>query len=68
MSDDDKIRLQLHVDISAWTNEIEKMHVDRKSVEKLVELNELVQSCTRIKIDSWNWLIFEIDGVPRDDF
>lgn len=52
MSDDDKIRLQLHVDISTWTKEIEKMHVDRNSVDKLNELNELVQSCTRIKIDS----------------
>lgn len=52
MSDDDKIRLQLHVDISTWTNEIEKLHVDRNSVDKLNELNELVESCTRIKIDS----------------
>lgn len=52
MSDDDKIRLQLHVDISAWTNEIEKMDVDRTSVEHLIELNELVQNCTKIKIDS----------------
>lgn len=52
MSDDDKIRLQLHVDISTWTKEIEKMDVDRNSVDKLNELNELVQSCTRIKIDS----------------
>lgn len=49
MSDDDKIRLQLHVDIITWTNEIEKMHVDRNSVDKLNELNELVESCTRIK-------------------
>lgn len=52
MSDDDKIRLQLHVDISTWTNEIEKLHIDRNSVEKLNEINELVQSCTRIKTDS----------------
>lgn len=52
MSDDDKIRLQLHVDISTWTNEIEKMHVHRSDVDKLNELNELVQNCSRIKIDS----------------
>lgn len=52
MSDDDKIRLQLHVDVDTWTSEIEKMQIDRNDVDKLNELNELVQNSTRIKIDS----------------
>lgn len=50
MSDDDKIRLQLHVDICAWCDEIEKLGVDRKSVDKLTELIQLVEESTKIKI------------------
>lgn len=46
MSDDDKIRLQLHVDISAWMNAMEQMHVDRNCVEKLNELKEFIQNNT----------------------
>lgn len=49
VSDDDKIRLQLHVDIAAWTAEIEKLGVSRSSVERLNELNELVENCTKAK-------------------
>lgn len=52
MSDDDKIRLQLHVDIRAWTDEIEKLGLQRNAIEKLQALNALVESCTRAKNDS----------------
>lgn len=50
MSDDDKIRLQLHVDICAWCDEIEKLQIDRKLVEKLPELIQLVEESTKIKV------------------
>lgn len=50
MSDDDKIRLQLHVDICAWCDEIEKLGVNRKSVDKLTELIQLVEESTKIKV------------------
>lgn len=49
MSDDDKIRLQLHVDICAWTIEIEKLGVDRNSIDKLNDLIHLAEECTKIK-------------------
>lgn len=50
MSDDDKIRLQLHVDICAWCDEIEKLGLNRKSVDKLTELIQLVEESTKIKV------------------
>lgn len=50
MSDDDKIRLQLHVDICAWCDEIEKLGVDRSAVDKLPDLIRLVEETTKIKI------------------
>lgn len=50
MSDDDKIRLQLHVDICAWCDEIEKLHIERKSVDQLPELVQLVEESTKIKV------------------
>lgn len=50
MSDDDKIRLQLHVDICAWCDEIEKLGVDRHSVDRLTELVQLVEESTKIKV------------------
>lgn len=49
MSDDDKIRLQLHVDICAWCDEIEKLGVDRSAVAKLTDLIQLVEESTKIK-------------------
>lgn len=52
MSDDDKIRLQLHVDTMYWTNEIELLHVDRSAVDKLPELIQLVEDSTKIRIAS----------------
>lgn len=50
ISDDDKIRLQLHVDICAWCDEIEKLRIDRNSVDKLAELIQLVEESTKIKV------------------
>lgn len=50
MSDDDKIRLQLHVDICAWCDEIEKLGVDRNAVDKLTDLIRLVEESTKIKV------------------
>lgn len=50
MSDDDKIRLQLHVDICAWCDEIEKLGIDRNSIDKLTELIQLVEESTKIKV------------------
>lgn len=50
MSDDDKIRLQLNVDIYAWCDEIEKMGIHRNSIDKLPELIQLVEESTKIKV------------------
>lgn len=52
MSDDDKIRLQLHVDISVWSTEIERFNVKRSEVEMLNELIEMVENCTKIKVEN----------------
>lgn len=51
MSDDDKIRLQLHVDICSWCNEIEKnLGLNRNAIDKLNQLIQLVEDSTKIKI------------------
>lgn len=50
MSDDDKIRLQLQVDVIHWTTEIDKFGIIRLDVEKLVDLTNLVEDATKIKI------------------
>lgn len=51
MSDDDKIRLQLHVDICSWCDEIESnLGIDRRSIDKLNELVHLAEESTKIKV------------------
>lgn len=50
MSDDDKIRLQLHVDICAWCDEIEKFGIERIAIDQLTDLIQLVQQSTKIKV------------------
>lgn len=51
MSDDDKIRLQLHVDICSWCTEIESsLSIDRNSIDKLKELVHLAEESTKIKM------------------
>lgn len=49
MSDDDKIRLQLHVDIVTWTTEIEKLGIHRNQIDKLTILIGLVEESTKIR-------------------
>lgn len=49
MSDDDKIRLQLRVDVSFWTNELLKFDFMPSDVEKLLELNSIVEESIKGK-------------------
>lgn len=49
MSDDDKIRLQLRVDVLAWTGELSKLGFTSSDIEKLVELNDMVQESIKLK-------------------
>uniref|UniRef100_A0ABK9NDW1 Conserved oligomeric Golgi complex subunit 2 n=1 Tax=Glossina morsitans morsitans TaxID=37546 RepID=A0ABK9NDW1_GLOMM len=48
-SDDDKIRLQLRVDVLAWTGELSKLGFTPSDIEKLVELNDMVQESIKLK-------------------
>lgn len=50
LTDDDKIRLQLQVDIIYWATEIDKTGVALSDVEKLDDLKALVEESTKIKI------------------
>lgn len=50
LTDDDKIRLQLQVDIIYWATEIMKSGVPISDIEKLNELKALVEESTKIKI------------------
>ncbi|KAL5284754.1 COG2 family protein [Megaselia abdita] len=42
VSDDDKIRIQLKVDVVSWTNEITKLQFQPSDIRKLLELNSFV--------------------------
>lgn len=50
LTDDDKIRLQLQVDIIYWATEIDKIGVPIGDIDKLDELKALVEESTKIKI------------------
>lgn len=50
MSDDDKIRLQLQVDVIHYVQEIERSGLARGEIEKLPELIQLVEDATKIRI------------------
>lgn len=50
MTDDDKIRLQLQVDVVYWANEIESLGVSVGIVEKLNDLINLVEGATKLKL------------------
>lgn len=50
MSDDDKIRLQLQVDVLHWTSEIDKLGVEHSQFSKLVELIKMLEEVTKIKV------------------
>lgn len=52
MSDDDKIRLQLQVDVIHWTKEIENFGISLYQVNKLSDLNKLVEEATKIQVTS----------------
>lgn len=49
MSDDDKIRLQLRVDVSSWTNEVSKLGFMPSDVAQLLELNNIVEESIKGK-------------------
>ncbi|GAB0097420.1 Conserved oligomeric Golgi complex subunit 2 [Sergentomyia squamirostris] len=49
MTDDDKIRLQLQVDVISWVGEIEKIGLKRNQIDKLEDLIRLVEESTRIR-------------------
>lgn len=47
MSDDDKIRLQLCVDVSSWTNSLAKLGFMPSDVTNLPSLNEVVEESVK---------------------
>ncbi|XP_037946557.1 conserved oligomeric Golgi complex subunit 2-like, partial [Teleopsis dalmanni] len=49
MTDDDKIRLQLRVDVIGWTAELALLHFEPTDVEKLLELNNIVEESIKLK-------------------
>ncbi|XP_004523208.1 conserved oligomeric Golgi complex subunit 2 [Ceratitis capitata] len=54
VSDDDKIRLQLHVDVIAWTGELAKLGLMPSQVEDLLALNSIVETSTKMKENNEN--------------
>ncbi|XP_054725458.1 conserved oligomeric Golgi complex subunit 2 [Anastrepha obliqua] len=49
MSDDDKIRLQLHVDVITWTGELAKLSIMPSHIENLLALNNIVETSSKMK-------------------
>ncbi|KAH8312337.1 hypothetical protein KR044_010281 [Drosophila immigrans] len=49
VSDDDKIRLQLRVDVAAWTLELSKLNFQPTQIEKLPELSKMVEESIKSK-------------------
>lgn len=49
MSDDDKIRLQLQIDIIFYVGFIEKQQLSREEVDSLVTLVNLIGDITKVK-------------------
>ncbi|KAH8406612.1 hypothetical protein KR215_009445 [Drosophila sulfurigaster] len=49
VSDDDKIRLQLRVDVTAWTLELSKLNFQATQIEKLPELSKMVEESIKSK-------------------
>lgn len=50
MSDDDKIRLQLQVDINFYTKSIEKYQLKKEEVDSLLTLINLIGDITKMKL------------------
>uniref|UniRef100_A0A1L8DVS8 Conserved oligomeric Golgi complex subunit 2 n=1 Tax=Nyssomyia neivai TaxID=330878 RepID=A0A1L8DVS8_9DIPT len=51
MTDDDKIRLQLQVDVIFWVAEIEKLGIKRSQIDRLPQLIRLVEDSTKIRTE-----------------
>lgn len=49
VSDDDKIRLQLRVDVAAWTLELSKLNFKPTQIDKLLELSSMVEDSIKPK-------------------
>ncbi|XP_017054877.1 conserved oligomeric Golgi complex subunit 2 [Drosophila ficusphila] len=52
MSDDDKIRVQLRVDVTSWKKELGKLNFQPTQIEKLVELTNMVEDSIKLKDNS----------------
>ncbi|XP_017009177.2 conserved oligomeric Golgi complex subunit 2 [Drosophila takahashii] len=52
MSDDDKIRVQLRVDVTSWKQELGKLNFQPTQIEKLVELSNMVEDSIKLKDNS----------------
>lgn len=50
MSDDDKIRLQLQIDILFYVSSIESQQLKREEVDSLIPLVKLIGDITKVKI------------------
>lgn len=49
MSDDDKIRLQLRVDVAAWTKELANLNFMPTQIDKLMDLNNMVEETIKLR-------------------
>lgn len=49
MSDDDKIRLQLRLDVAGWTTELSKLNFIPTQIEKLLDLNNMVEESIKVR-------------------
>ncbi|XP_016952701.1 conserved oligomeric Golgi complex subunit 2 [Drosophila biarmipes] len=49
MSDDDKIRVQLRVDVTSWKQELGKLNFQPMQIEKLIELTNMVEDSIKLK-------------------
>ncbi|XP_030564232.1 conserved oligomeric Golgi complex subunit 2 [Drosophila novamexicana] len=49
VSDDDKIRLQLRVDVAAWTLELSKLNFKPTQIDKLLDLSSMVEDSIKPK-------------------
>lgn len=52
MSDDDKIRLQLQIDISFYVHYIERLELKKEEVDSLVTLVNLIDDITKVKVSA----------------
>lgn len=52
ISDDDKIRLQLFIDVRYYVRKMEQLGVDKDKIDKINELENMVKEVTRNTVDS----------------